>query len=266
MNSLGRSILMGVILLISTPLWSQESLSGLNRQIRRVEKETDREKKLHKAEKQKAKSFEQRKKQKLKALVTQKGEMQSQIKKLKVRLSQLKGQKYAVKNQTKQLKNKRMAVSQHLVQKIDGLIVYFKQDFPYQRQRNLDNLSSLKKELQEEIIGPEEGMNRLFTLLSTAISNGYETQVYSDFYTDKSGKTIEGKFLRMGTVLSVFVSMDGNTVAYLTHPDSTYQWNEEMNLELKQNIKEAIKISEGKAAPSLVLLPFSAPTEKREVQ
>jgi len=246
-----------------TVVFSQQTLSQVQREMARVEKEIKREKKLHKLEKKKAIEFEKRKKKKLAALNKQLVDLDGKKAGIKKRVSQLKGQKFSYKKQIKNLEIKRKKVSEHLIKKIDELILFFEKDFPHRLKNRIRQLKNLQQEIKEGVASPEMGMNRLFTFLKSAIDLGYEAEAFSGSYKATDGKTYQGKYLRMGTVISAFVSLDGNKVGYQVLDDKGYTWvDENLELTLKQNIKFAIQVVEGKAAPELVYLPFLVPVEK----
>jgi hypothetical protein len=254
-----------IICMLPVCILAQETLTSVQRDIARVEKEIEREKKLHKLEKQKVAEFKKKKKQKLQALRSQAKKIESKIGEYKTKAAQLKKQKGSLKYQITNLKNKRQAVSKHLLKKIKELKLFFSRDFPNQREKRVLDLESLESDITEGVIEPEEAMNRLFTLLQAAISVGYDSEVYSGSYSSSNGDMYDGKYLRLGMVALAFVSLDGQMVAYLVQRDSIYTWiDKDLDLNLKQNIKKSIKVAEGKAAPELVLLPFGSPQYRKE--
>jgi hypothetical protein len=225
----------------------------------RVEKEIDREKKLHKLEKKKASEFKKRKKEKLRALNEQLKSLENRIVELQSKSGKLKRQKASLNGRLKNLSARRKAVSKHLLEKIKELKDFFSRDFPSQREKRMSDLEGLEGNIKEGAVEPEEGMSRLFTILQSAISMGYDCEVYSGYYTSGEGKSFDGKYLRLGAVISTFVSLDGEMVAYLIRKDTAYTWiDRDLDLNLKQNIKKAVRIAEGKSAPELVPLPFGA--------
>jgi hypothetical protein len=238
-------------------VFSQETLSGIQRDLERVEREIKREKKLHTLELKKEKEFKKRKKEKMAALKSQSIKMDEKIAALKIKLEQVNKQKAGMKNRIKRYQIKRDKIAAHIVKSIDSLKIFFQSDFPYQKDKRLADLTDLAKDIKEKVVGPEEGMNRLFTILQSAISAGYDSEVYSGAYQSTTGKNSEGKYLRLGAVIQAFVSLDGQTVAYLVKSDSAYQWvDTNLQMALRQNIKTAVKIAEGKSAPELVLMPL----------
>jgi len=249
-------------LLIFLPglLIGQETLSQIQREMARIEKETNREKKLHQNEKKKTQEFEARKKQKIAALNQQLKDLDLKKNEITKRVSQLNNQKYNYKNQIESYKKKEINMSEHLIIKIGELIVFFEKDFPHQKEKRIEQLKSLQNELKEGSLTPESGINRIFTLLEGAIELGYEAEVYSGSYTGTDGNPYEGKFLRMGSLFFAFVSIDGNKIGYQVFKQGNYVWiDKDIPLDFKQNIKDAIQIAEGKAAPELVLLPILVP-------
>ncbi len=243
-------------------LQGQETLTGIQREMARVEREIKREKELHQAEKKKAEDFEKRKGQKIAALNKQLTDLDKKIQEVEGRLGKLKAQKSRLASGSKHYDEKRNSMHQHIAKQIDSLNSYFKTDFPHQQERRIQNLNNLKQELRDGIISPEEGISRLFSILQEAINIGYDSEVFSGSYQTTDGQQSEGTYLRLGAVILAYVSLDGNTVAYQTIENQSYVWHDkDLNLELKQNIKTALAVAQGKAAPSLVLLPIQQPSK-----
>ncbi len=241
----------------------QETLTGLQREMERVEREIQREKKLHKLEKLKAKSFEARKKEKLDVLNTQLKKLADKVVAAKSKRAGVAKKKRVLKGQIQVIKNKRAQISKKLLAEIDSLSVYMQSDFPYQKTERLSALADLKKDIADEVIGPEEGMSRLFTLLQNAIAIGYDSEVYSGTYENTDGKFYDGKYVRLGTAIYCFSSLDGKINAYMIPSDSGYVWADKgLPMPMRQEIKKAIAVAEGKSAPELVLLPFGLNAKK----
>ncbi|MFC1584652.1 DUF3450 family protein [Fibrobacterota bacterium] len=258
-------IILGIFLIAAFSIPAQETLSSVQRNLDRVDREIQREKELHKLEKKKAQEFEKRRKEKLKAINAQFKNLDTRIGELSSKLGRLKKQKGSLNHQIKNLKLKRSAVAKHILRKTGELKVFFQNDFPYQREKRVSDLESLEQDIKENVVEPEEAMNRLFTLLEYAIAMGYDSEVYSGTYRAGDGGVYDGKYLRLGAVISTFVSIDGKMVGYLLRTDSSYTWiDSELGLDLKQNIKKAVKVAEGKSAPELVVLPFGAIEFRKE--
>lgn len=239
---------------------SQETLSAIQREIARVEKEIQREKKLHKEELDKAAAFELKKAEKIKTIKEQEKAIALEIEDLKAKVSGFKNQIAAQKSQKSLYIDRRAKVSSALVKSIDTLIANTSKDFPSGKEQRIASFTKLKSEIQEGDISPEEGINRLFTSLQNQLNLGYNTEIYSGIHRFQNGKSAEGNFLRIGAVLLYFVSRDGSEIAYLKKKDDGYSWVEEnILLEHREKIKLALQIVEGGATPQLGLLPIYQP-------
>ncbi len=243
-----------------TPALSQETLSGIQRELTRVEREIEREKKLHNEEKTKSAEFEKRKAEKEMAVKDQIKSMNDKISLLNSKHAQLKKQRASLKAGIKSLEVKRQEFGLFVAEKALEAAGFFKKDFPYQREKRAAVLEDLATGIKSGAIEPEEAVTRFFAVMEDAISMGYDAEVYSGTYRTNKGKVTDGRYLRLGTALMAFNSLDGKVVAYLLETDSAYAWvDEDLDLATRQNIKKAIGVAEGKSAPELVNLPFSAP-------
>jgi vacuolar-type H+-ATPase subunit I/STV1 len=241
-------------------LYAQETLSGVQRQIDRVDKEIAREKKLHKQDKEKAAAFGQQKEQKKKTLDGQLVKMAEKSRELAQKIQTLRKQKEALQKGVLQYKERRREVLVELDETVNTLLPYFQRDFPHQRDKKIQDLQGFKEDLKRNNLVAEEALNRFFSFLSQAIDQGYESEVFSGTYTSTQGKFYDGHYLRLGSVVYVFVSLDDKHVAYLLRDPNAqqYYWvDQDLPLELRQQIKLAIQVAQGKAAPALASLPFS---------
>ncbi len=246
--------------LLALRISAQETLSSVQRDLERVEKEIEREKDLHKNERARATQFEVEKAAKLKAIQDQIKLSQTKIDSLKHQAEKAKQQKSGFKSQTALYQGHQKEFLKNLVKQIHELAAGLKGDFPYEREKRVGDLQELASAIENGVVPIEEGLGRLFTLLQASMDFAYDTEVYHATYTAADGSAHEGSFVRMGAALLAFAGEDGKTVAYLAKEDTGYSWKEtELSPETRQNILTAVKVAQGKVAPQLVNIPFRAP-------
>src|SRR5690606_29166636 len=109
---------------------AQETLSSVQRELERVEKEVEREKELHKTERKRAGDFESEKAAKLKALQDQTRLTQGKIDSLKRHFDRARQQKASYRAQTAQYQNRQKEFQKALTGQIRDLAAALKKDFP----------------------------------------------------------------------------------------------------------------------------------------
>ena len=99
---------------------------------------------------------------------------------------------------------------------------------------------------------------RVFEVLGERIRLGYTTEAWDGFLKAPDGRSVPGTFFRYGAVASIFVSNDGEDVFWLSNGKNGYSWNYVKEpLSLRTDIKEAMKVAQGKGAPHLVTIPIA---------
>lgn len=249
--------------LAAFPALAQETLSSVQREMDRVEKEIEREKELHKTEQKRLADFENEKAAKLKALQDQIKLTQDRSDSLKGQLGRARGQKAGFKSQAALFQNKEKEFAKALIQAIRGQAAALGKDFPYQLQKRVSDLEELANAVETGVVTVEDGMGRFFSLLQSSLEFAQDTEVYRGSYTATDGAVLEGSYVRMGAVLLAFASEDGQRAAWLAKTESGYAWmDKDLPQQVKQDIFTAVSVAQGKVAPQLVRLPFSAPVAK----
>jgi hypothetical protein len=239
---------------------AQETLSSVQRELDRVEREIEREKDLHKTERKRAADFEGEKASKLKALQDQIRQTQGRIDSLKGQLIRARGQKGAHRAQTALYQNKQKEFAKALTDAIRKQAEATAKDFPYQREKRVSDLNDLAAAIDNGVVAVEDGMGRFFTLLQASMDFAYDTEVYRGSWQAEGGASHEGNYVRLGAALLAFASEDGQHAAYLAKADSGYGWVDvSASPGLKADIQTAVQVAQGKVAPQLVKLPFPAP-------
>lgn len=246
--------------LMPSPASAQETLSSVQRELDRVDKEIEREKDLHKTERKRAGDFENEKASKLKALQEQLRLTQGKIDSLKRQLDRARQQKAGFKSQTAQFQNRQKDFAKALTKHIRDLAVSLKKDFPYDRDKRVSDLDDLANAIDNGVVPMEDGLNRFFALSQLSLDFAYDTEIYRGTYKSADGSDKEGNYVRLGAALLAFAAEDGKTAAYLAKVDTGYVWREaDLTPETRQDIFTALKVAQGKVAPQLVNIPFQAP-------
>ncbi len=241
-------------------VYAQETLSSVQRELDRVDKEIEREKDLHKSERKRAADFESEKASKLKALQEQLRLTGGKIDSLKRQQERARQQKASFKGQTAQYQARQKDFLKAFAKQARDLAASVRKDFPYDREKRAADLEDLANAMENGTVGVEDGLNRYFTLSQANLDFAYDTEVYRGSYRAADGSDKEGSYVRLGAALPASAGADGKTAAWLAKADTGYVWREtDVTPEIRDNIFTAVKVAQGKVAPQLVSLPFEAP-------
>lgn len=239
---------------------AQETLSSVQRELDRVEKEIEREKELHKTERKRAADFEGEKAAKLKALNDQIRLTQAKSDSLKGQLGRARGQKAAFRSQAALFQGKHKEFAKALSKGIRDRAAALKNDFPYQKEKRISDLEELANAIDNGVVPVEDGLGRFFSMLQASLDFSQDTEVFRGSYQAADGASHEGSYVRMGAALLAFASEDGQQAAWLAKADTGYAWmDKDLSPEVKADIFTAVRVAQGKVAPQLVKLPFAAP-------
>ncbi len=248
-------------------VYSQETLSSVQRELDRVERETEREKDLDKAERGRAAEFETRKNEKIQALKDQMHNTDRMIDSLKHEMESQKQRKLSEKNQAALFQNKQKEFRSAIGKEIESMMAWVQKDFPYQKDKRLSDWEDLSKANKDATLPVEETLTRLFSLVQSSLDFAQDTEVYPGTYTAGDGSQQEGTYVRIGAVMLAFASADGQKLAYLTKTDSGYSWKDkDLTSEAREGILTAVQVAQGKIAPQLVSMPLEAPGIKGGAQ
>jgi hypothetical protein len=246
--------------LFAAPILAQETLSSVQRELDRVDKEIEREKDLHKSERKRAGEFEAEKAGKLKSLQDQIRLTGGKIDSLKRQLDRARQQKGSFKAQTAQYQGRQKDFQKAFSKQVRDLAASMKKDFPYEREKRVSDLEELANALDNGVTGVEDGLNRYFTLAQGALDFSSDSEVYRGTFKGADNNDHEGSYVRLGAVLLAFAGDDGKTAAWLGKADTGYVWHEtDLTPESRQDIFTAVNVAQGKTAPQLVSIPFQAP-------
>jgi Protein of unknown function (DUF3450) len=245
---------------IAGSIHAQETLSGVQRDLDRVEKEIEKEKDLHKTERKRAAEFETEKAAKLKALQEQIRLTQIKIDSLKRQAETARQKKVMYRSQGMTFQAKQRDFLKALSKQVREMALSLGRDFPYEKDKRVSDLTELAAAIDNGVVNLEDGLNRFFILMQGSLDFAYDTEVYRGSYLATDGSSHEGSYVRMGAVLLAFADENAKIAAYLSKEDSGYVWkDQDLAPETRQDIFTAVKVAQGKVAPQLVNIPFKAP-------
>lgn len=251
----------GLIMIWAALGWGQENLRDIQRQIKTVRAEKERETQLHQQESSRHQSFLKAMEKKQANLQNQTTTLQQQIDSLKAEIDRLDESKRKAFQTVQWFESRRVQYQKSLANTLDSLVPFLAEDVPFKRQEDMESLQEIAVQLRQGTLFPEEALGRAFDLMMERIQMGFDTETWSGFLNVQH-RTLPGKYVRYGAIAAVFVSQDGEEVFYLSHENDQYLWKEvSHDLQLRTLFKDALKVAEGKAPPSLVMLPFSGRVE-----
>jgi hypothetical protein len=243
------------VLVLAPSLRAQETLSSVQRELDRVERDTEREKDLHKAERGRAAEFEKQKAERLNALRTQMQLSEARIDSLKRRMNTERTRRASQRALTAQYQARQKAFRADLDREIKAVIAWVEKDFPYQKEQRLSEWRELAEANREGTVAVEEVLSRLFGLVQGSLDFAFDSEAYPGTYTSGAIQR-EGTYVRLGAVMMAFSSTDGKVQAYLAKTPAGYVWRDaDLSAETRASIVEAVRVAEGKESPRLVSLP-----------
>lgn len=244
-------------------LSAQETVDGIRREIKSVEAETAREKSLHEAEKKRHSDFVESSRQKVLSLNEQNRTLKAEIDSLHKELGRLADARNKAAAGTRWYEARKVKYRVNLANVIDSLVPFLEADFPYKTDEAAASVRETASQLRKGIIAPDDALGRVFEVLGERIRLGYTTEAWDGFLKAPDGRSVSGTFFRYGAVASIFVSNDGEDVFWLSKEKDGYTWNYVKEpLALRADIKDAMKVAQGKGAPHLVTIPVAGSSVK----
>ncbi|HLU69830.1 MAG TPA: DUF3450 family protein [Fibrobacteria bacterium] len=232
------------------------TLSSVQRELDRVEREISREQELHKAERARAAEFEKQKNARLQALEEQIRLTEARIDSLRQRTEVERRRRTAQRSLAAQYVARQKAFRDDLDAEMKAMIAWIEKDFPYQRERRLAEWRELAIANSEATIPVEEVLIRLFGLTQASLDFAANSEAYPGTYTTTGGETHEGYYIRLGAVTMAFSSTDGRQQAWLAKTPEGYVWRDDgLSSDTRSSIRSAVSVAQGREAPRLVPLP-----------
>ena len=240
--------------------FAAETVDGVRRQIKAVNEETAREKKLHADEKKRHEDFIKSGRDKVVSLNNQKKSLRTEIETMKAELARLNEARNKSAGVAHWYEARKQKYAQDLAKVIEELVPYFEADFPYRATETAESLKEMASELRKGVIAPDDALGRVLEVFMERIRMGYTTESWDGYLTDvETGKQMQGKYFRYGAVAAIFESADQTEYYWLDHVNGAYNWKKvPASLELRAQVKDAFRVAEGKAAPHIVRVPVPA--------
>jgi hypothetical protein len=240
----------------AAPAFAQETLSSIQRELERVERETARENELHKQERARAAEFEKQKAARLQALQDQIAAADARIDSLKGRSETERRRRASQRAVAAGYQRRQQSFRADLDREMKAMIVKLESDFPYQKERRLSEWRDLAAANRDATLPVEEVLVRVFALSQASLDFAYDSETYPGTHVDASGGRHEGYYVRLGAVTLLFSASDDKLQAYLAREPKGYAWREDgLTRETRAAIREAVSVARGKEAPRLVPLP-----------
>jgi hypothetical protein len=150
--------------------------------------------------------------------------------------------------------NRKTKYSEDLASTIDSLAVFVQHGFPYKNGEAADNLREISSQLRKSVISPEVAFSRAWEAMLDRVRLGYTAETWNGSL-ELDGKTIAGKFFRYGTVASIFISQNGETILWLNSQEDKWESAGE-NLAFRSALRETMRVAENKTAPKLSPIPI----------
>jgi hypothetical protein len=246
------TILIYILIAVSS-LFAQESLAEINRNIKTVNAETEREKGLMQAEAKRHAAFVETAKHKIESFETQEKSLHSQIDSLKAEIEKLRSARQRAAGTARYFENRRTKYGEELAGSIDSLALFAEQGFPYKNAEAAASLREISSQLRKSIISPEAAFGRAWEAMMERVRLGYAAETWNG-NLEFEGRAIAGKFFRYGFVSSIFISQSGDIVLWLNVGNGKWESIGE-NLAVRSALRETMRVAEGKTAPKLSLIP-----------
>jgi len=247
------------VLLCAGAIFADETVEGVRREIKTVEAEAAREKSLHAAEQKRHEEFIESGRSKVVSLNTQKKALQAEIDSMRAEVSRLAQAREKEAGVIRWYESRKAKYAADLAKEIDALAPYLESDFPYRASESAESIRETASELRKGFISPDNATGRVMEVFLERIRMGYTTEIWDGFLKDpRDGRELSGKYFRYGAVAALFESADGADIYWLDHSNGLYSWVPlGENLTLRAQVKDALKVAEGKAPPHIVVIPVT---------
>jgi len=243
-----------LLFIVASSLFAQESLSEIQRNIKTVKAETEREKTLMQEEAKRHSAFMENAKQKTAVFETQEKELLRQVDSLRVEIENLKNARQKALGTARFYENRKAKYIEDLAKAIDSLSLFAENGFSHKNNEAAETLREISSQLKKDLISPEAAFGRAWEAMLERVRIGYTAETWSG-NLEFENKTIAGKFFRYGLISSIFISQNGETVLWLNSKSGKWESVDE-NFALRSALKETMRVAEGKTAPKLSLIPI----------
>jgi len=187
--------------------------------------------------------------------------LNAKIQKVAASLQQERNKQARAKNRGENVAAKRRALRGEMAKISKRLEMQISQTIPWERDKRLDRVKALTRDIESGNVTEEEAFSRLKSLLNEEIKFGDEVAVVNSPLTRKNGEIVNASILRIGNQWMVYV--DENGVSYgrlerkIENGVVVYVWNEDLSLEERAAVKLALDVKQAKKPPQIVQLPVT---------
>jgi len=177
-------------------------------------------------------------------------ELSQEIQMLSGRIRQTEAQQKAIESQRTYLRQKLAELTTELENQI-------RQSLPWDREKRLDRVIALKKDLVSNTATVEDAFSRLSSLVAAQRDFGDNIELQERTVVRNDGSSIQAQVLRLGDLWMVYVDNAGENygICYRTN-DNTFAWIEDLDFAEREHIRMAIRVKDAKRAPQLVDIPL----------
>ena len=187
--------------------------------------------------------------------------LNAKIKNVAAELQTERNKQARAKNKSDNVASKRKALREELAGISKRLETQVAQTLPWERESRLDRVKSLTRDIESGNASEEEAFSRLKSLVAEETKFGDEVAIINSPLTRKDGELINAAILRIGNKWMVYSddngSVFGTLVRKIVDGEIVYEWNEDLNLEERAEVKLALDVKQAKKPPQVVKLPVS---------
>lgn len=175
----------------------------------------------------------------------------------------------AAQNRSENVQSERKALASTLAALSKRLERQISQTVPWNLESRLERASSLTRDIESGSASVEEAFSRLKSLIAEEIKFGDEVSLINAPLTRKNGELINAQILRIGNQWMVYAD-ENKTVYGILERKCTkrseaekgctkfkYEWKEDLTLEERAAVKNALDVKQAKKPPQLVTLPVT---------
>ncbi len=165
--------------------------------------------------------------------------------------NELKGAKIEKRRLERSEKNYELKFSLFRAKLKEYLIAYRKEiskGLPYNIENRKTNINRLLSDIDIESISTEEVLNRFNILISKELFLGLESEVFVKNNI---------KYLRIGWIALAYSDEEGKDAGIITMKNGKWEWENNLNFQMRKAVRDSIKMVEGKKAPDITQFPVS---------
>lgn len=256
MNNILKKVV--ITLILFTTLGIGQTIEEIKTKIVKLKEEIAQEEKLWAKEKNRENEDEKNRQKRYDDFLTEKQVINVAIKKTEqdIKVAMLKIEN--LKNQKKSLENEFKLFSNEILELSNLLSERLNKSFVYQREKRIDDVSTLSSDLRQEKIAAEEGFSRLWALYAKEWKMASEAEIFSGDIQTTDGKDVSVKYVRVGKQIMAYSDASGSYIGWLRKTGDDWVWLDQkvLSYEARQAVRNVVAVAEGKATPGFVNIPI----------